>query len=105
MLNKGKILYKSFSEQLNSKIIIPYYCIGTYLVRLLTSSISLQVFAKGVDKDMVVLMAARASRLENQDAIDAAIVSMLADPKEVLNPVKEICMQFIFILLISPSHI
>lgn len=28
-------------------------------------------------------MAARASRLENQDAIDAAIVAMLADPKEV----------------------
>lgn len=28
-------------------------------------------------------MAARASRLENQDAIDTAIVSMLADPKEV----------------------
>lgn len=28
-------------------------------------------------------MAARASRLENQDAIDAAIVGMLADPKEV----------------------
>jgi hypothetical protein len=42
-----------------------------------------QVFAKGVDKDLVVLMAARASRLENQDAIDCAIVSMLADPKEV----------------------
>ena len=32
-----------------------------------------------------MLMAARASRLENQDAIDAAIVSMLSDPKEVLN--------------------
>lgn len=32
---------------------------------------------------MVVLMAARASRTENQDAIDAAIVGMLADPKEV----------------------
>lgn len=42
-----------------------------------------QVFAKGVDKDLVVLMAARASRMENQDAIDCAIVSMLADPKEV----------------------
>lgn len=28
-------------------------------------------------------MAARASRLENQDAIDFAIVSMLSDPKEV----------------------
>lgn len=44
---------------------------------------SLQVFAREVDKDQVVVMAARASRLENQDAIDAAIVSMLADPKEV----------------------
>lgn len=42
-----------------------------------------QVFAKGVDKDMVVLMAARASRTENQDAIDGAIVAMLSDPKEV----------------------
>ncbi|XP_020963925.1 plasma membrane ATPase 2-like [Arachis ipaensis] len=29
-----------------------------------------QVFADGVNQDMVVLMAARASRLENQDAID-----------------------------------
>jgi len=28
-------------------------------------------------------MAARASRVENQDAIDTAIVGMLADPKEV----------------------
>lgn len=31
----------------------------------------------------MVLMAARASRTENQDAIDTAIVGMLADPKEV----------------------
>jgi len=43
----------------------------------------LQVFTRGIDKDMVCLLAARASRLENQDAIDAAIVGMLADPKEV----------------------
>ncbi len=43
----------------------------------------LQVFAPGMDKDMVCLLAARASRLENQDAIDAAIVGVLADPKEV----------------------
>lgn len=42
-----------------------------------------KVFAKGVDAEAVVLMAARASRLENQDAIDTAIVGMLADPKEV----------------------
>lgn len=49
----------------------------------------MQVFAKGVDKDTVVLMAARASRLENQDAIDTAIVSMLPDPKEVLHSVSK----------------
>jgi H+-transporting ATPase len=36
-----------------------------------------------VDKDYVILLAARASRVENQDAIDAAMVGMLADPKEV----------------------
>lgn len=36
-----------------------------------------------MEKDDIVLMAARASRLENQDAIDFAIVSMLPDPKEV----------------------
>ncbi|XP_015690793.1 plasma membrane ATPase 1-like [Oryza brachyantha] len=42
-----------------------------------------EVLTKGIEKDDVVLMAARASRLENQDAIDFAIVSMLPDPKEV----------------------
>jgi H+-transporting ATPase len=43
----------------------------------------IEVFARGVDKDQVILLAARASRTENQDAIDAAIVGMLADPQEV----------------------
>ena len=42
-----------------------------------------KVFTTGVEKDTVLLMAARASRTENQDAIDAAIVGVLADPKEV----------------------
>lgn len=32
-----------------------------------------------------MLLAARASRVENQDAIDACIVGMLGDPKEVQN--------------------
>lgn len=41
-----------------------------------------EVFAKGVDKEYVLLLAARASRVENQDAIDACMVGMLADPKE-----------------------
>lgn len=54
-----------------------------HLFVLIISILFNQVFAKGVDADAVVLMAARASRLENQDAIDTAIVGMLADPKEV----------------------
>lgn len=43
-----------------------------------------------MDKETVVLMAARASRLENQDAIDAAIVGMLADPKEARAGIQEV---------------
>jgi len=39
-----------------------------------------------MDKDTVVLLAARAARLENQDAIDTAVVNMLADPREVNIP-------------------
>ncbi|CAI0526990.1 unnamed protein product [Linum tenue] len=59
---------------------------GTLTLNKLTVDKSMiEVFAKGVQQDDVVLMAARASRLENQDAIDAAIVAMLADPKEILN--------------------
>ncbi|KAF7123312.1 hypothetical protein RHSIM_Rhsim12G0095900 [Rhododendron simsii] len=42
---------------------------------------SLQVFARGVDVDTVVLMAARASRVESQDAMDTAIVGTLINPK------------------------
>ncbi|XP_006602560.1 plasma membrane ATPase 2-like [Glycine max] len=57
---------------------------GTLTLNKLTVDKNLiEVFAKGVDADTVVLMAAQASRLENQDAIDTAIVGMLADPKEV----------------------
>ncbi|CAM8911198.1 unnamed protein product [Rhodiola kirilowii] len=49
-----------------------------------------EVFAKGVDKEHVLLLAARASRIENQDAIDAAIVGMLGDPKEARAGVREV---------------
>jgi H+-transporting ATPase len=41
------------------------------------------VFAKDMDRDTLLLHAARAARIENQDAIDASIVGMLGDPKEV----------------------
>ncbi|CAD6259241.1 unnamed protein product [Miscanthus lutarioriparius] len=49
-----------------------------------------EVFCKGVDKDHVLLLAARASRTENQDAIDAAMVGMLADPKEARAGIREV---------------
>ncbi|KAH9297052.1 hypothetical protein KI387_028734, partial [Taxus chinensis] len=50
----------------------------------------IEVFAKGVDKETVLLIAARASRVENQDAIDAAIVGTLADPKEARAGITEV---------------
>eukprot|EP01018_Ginkgo_biloba_P010991 Gb_14669 [translate_table: standard] len=50
----------------------------------------IQVFEEGFDSDTVVLMAARASRIENQDAIDAAIVGMLGDPKEARAGIQEV---------------
>ncbi|XP_024974394.1 plasma membrane ATPase 1-like [Cynara cardunculus var. scolymus] len=64
---------------------------GTLTLNKLTVDKNLiEIFAKGVDADMVVLMAARASRVENQDAIDAAIVGMLADPKEARAGIQEV---------------
>ncbi|KAJ7525127.1 hypothetical protein O6H91_17G037400 [Diphasiastrum complanatum] len=50
----------------------------------------IEVFTKGVDKESVLLLAARASRTENQDAIDAAIVGTLADPKEARANITEV---------------
>ncbi|XP_054797053.1 plasma membrane ATPase 4 [Prosopis cineraria] len=50
----------------------------------------IEVFPKGVEKEYVILLAARASRTENQDAIDAAIVGMLADPKEARAGIREV---------------
>ncbi|XP_022754017.1 plasma membrane ATPase 4 isoform X2 [Durio zibethinus] len=50
----------------------------------------IEVFVKDADKEHVVLLAARASRIENQDAIDAAIVGMLADPKEARAGIREV---------------
>ncbi|KAJ9706981.1 hypothetical protein PVL29_002108 [Vitis rotundifolia] len=64
---------------------------GTLTLNKLTVDKNMiEVFAKGVDKEMVVLMAARASRLENQDAIDAAIVAMLGDPNEARAGITEV---------------
>lgn len=64
---------------------------GTLILNKLTVDKNLiEIFVKGIHKDTVVLMAARASRLENQDAIDTAIVSMLGDPKEARAGITEV---------------
>ncbi|CAN6448067.1 unnamed protein product [Victoria cruziana] len=64
---------------------------GTLTLNKLTIDKSLiEVFVKGMDKDTVMLLAARASRVENQDAIDACTVGMLADPKEARAGITEV---------------
>ncbi|GJN10016.1 hypothetical protein PR202_ga28075 [Eleusine coracana subsp. coracana] len=64
---------------------------GTLTLNKLTVDKNLiEVFQRGVDQDTVILMAARASRTENQDAIDATIVGMLADPKEARAGIQEL---------------
>ncbi|KAF8401178.1 hypothetical protein HHK36_014482 [Tetracentron sinense] len=64
---------------------------GTLTLNRLTVDRNLiEVFNKDIDKDTIVLLAARASRLENQDAIDTAIVNMLADPKEARANITEV---------------
>ncbi len=64
---------------------------GTLTLNKLTVDRNLiEVFAKGTEKEQVILLAARASRVENQDAIDAAIVGMLADPKEARAGIREV---------------
>ncbi|XWS19140.1 hypothetical protein CRYUN_Cryun32bG0106400 [Craigia yunnanensis] len=64
---------------------------GTLTLNKLTVDKTLiEVFTNNVDKDMLLLLAARASRFENQDAIDACIVGMLGDPKEARAGITEV---------------
>ncbi|XP_030546694.1 ATPase 8, plasma membrane-type [Rhodamnia argentea] len=64
---------------------------GTLTLNKLTVDKNLiEVFTNDVDKDGLLLLAARASRVENQDAIDACIVGMLGDPKEARAGITEV---------------
>ncbi|MCD9561222.1 ATPase 6, plasma membrane-type [Datura stramonium] len=64
---------------------------GTLTLNKLTVDKNLiEVFAKDADKDTVMLLGARASRVENQDAIDTCIVNMLSDPKEARAGIQEV---------------
>ncbi|KAJ0599294.1 putative P-type H(+)-exporting transporter [Helianthus annuus] len=50
----------------------------------------MDVFAKGFNNEHVLLYPARASRTENRDAIDVAIVGTLAEPKEARAGIREV---------------
>ncbi|XP_010685192.2 ATPase 10, plasma membrane-type isoform X1 [Beta vulgaris subsp. vulgaris] len=64
---------------------------GTLTLNRLTVDRSLiEVLYKDMDKNTVVLLAARASRVENQDAIDTAIINMLSDPMEARANIQEV---------------
>ncbi|GAB4841982.1 ATPase 9, plasma membrane-type [Ancistrocladus abbreviatus] len=64
---------------------------GTLTLNKLTVDKSMvEIFVNDIDKDTAILLAARASRVENQDAIDACIVGMLADPKEARANITEV---------------
>ncbi|KAG2607537.1 plasma membrane ATPase 4-like isoform X1 [Panicum virgatum] len=64
---------------------------GTLTLNKLTVDKNMiEPFVKDLDKDAVVLYSARASRTENQDAIDASIVGMLADPREARAGIQEV---------------
>ncbi|XP_051123243.1 plasma membrane ATPase 1-like [Andrographis paniculata] len=64
---------------------------GTLTLNKLTVDENIvKVFADGVDASTLILMAARASRTENQDAIDTAIVGKLSDPKEARAGIEEL---------------
>ncbi|GMH27039.1 hypothetical protein Nepgr_028882 [Nepenthes gracilis] len=56
---------------------------GTLNLNKLTCCESLiEVYPKNVDQDALVLLVTSASRVENQDPIDASVVNMVGDPKE-----------------------
>ncbi|XP_066164474.1 ATPase 10, plasma membrane-type isoform X1 [Oryza sativa Japonica Group] len=64
---------------------------GTLTLNHLTVDKNLiEVFSREMDREMIILLAARASRVENQDAIDMAIINMLADPKEARSSITEV---------------
>ncbi|XP_056699206.1 ATPase 9, plasma membrane-type isoform X2 [Spinacia oleracea] len=64
---------------------------GTLTLNKLTVDKNMvEIFSPDLDKDTAILLAARASRVENQDAIDTCIVGMLADPKEARAGITEV---------------
>ncbi|GMH15870.1 hypothetical protein Nepgr_017711 [Nepenthes gracilis] len=67
---------------------------GTLTLNKLTVDKSfIEVYPRNVDKDALVLLVARASRVENQDPIDASVVNLLGDPKEARAGIKVVALR------------
>ncbi|GAU27850.1 hypothetical protein TSUD_114300 [Trifolium subterraneum] len=64
--------------------------IGNFCICSIALGMIIEIVVIDTDKDMVILLGARASRVENQDAIDACIVGMLSDPKEARDGCTEV---------------
>lgn len=60
------------------------------LNRLTVDKQLIEVFEKDATKDKVIMLAARACRIENQDAIDSAIINLLPSPKEARENINEV---------------
>ncbi|KAG6551256.1 hypothetical protein Mapa_007182 [Marchantia paleacea] len=64
---------------------------GTLTLNKLTVDKNLvEVFEPGMDKETIILYAARASRTENQDAIDSTIVGSLENPSQARAGIREL---------------
>ncbi|KAH7443301.1 hypothetical protein KP509_02G029000 [Ceratopteris richardii] len=64
---------------------------GTLTLNKLTVDKQLvEVLERGATKDKVIILAARASRIENQDAIDSAITRLLPSAKEAREGIHEV---------------
>lgn len=85
LLAKSLAFSKCLNSETTSRLILERSLRRIYAYKNLIGT-----FTFGVDKYMVVLLAVKTSRIENQDVIDATIVNMLTDPKEAIASVWEI---------------
>ncbi|TQD93903.1 hypothetical protein C1H46_020462 [Malus baccata] len=85
ILLKTQLMLGTFSRDKTGTLALNELTVDKNLIEVIILDPVIWVFAKGVEKDTIVLMATRASRLENKHAIDATIVAMQVDPEEILN--------------------
>ncbi|KAI3932101.1 hypothetical protein MKW98_022726 [Papaver atlanticum] len=86
-LSKKGVITKRMTiiEELAGMNILCFDKTRTLIVTELTAdNILVEVFKKDVSKEDVILMDARASRIANNNVIDACMVGMLVDPKETI---------------------